>query len=709
MTPISHKRTPPDRVAIWCGGACLIAAGVLAYSNSFDGPFIFDDRLSIPQNATIRHLWPITGPLHVPGEGRTVDARPVLNLSLALSYALSGYAVWGYHLLNLIIHLLAALTLFGVVRRTAPLLAGPAAAPSRLPAEGPLAPGAPGIRRTLVPTAATALALAIALVWELHPLQTESVTYMIQRAESLMGLFYLLTLYGFIRAETAGLRGATAWRFASWLACLAGMGTKEVMVSAPLIVLAYDARFVAGSWRTALRLRRGYYLALAATWIPLAVLVIHSRSRGGSTGTNEAVGPLQYWLTQPGAITRYLRLTFWPAGQVFNYGAVWVESVKALAAPILVVGGLMVATAYGLLRRAGGGWANVGFLGLWFFAVLAPSSLVPGALQTVVEHRMYLASIPVIAGVALGLVAAGRRHRLWGPGAVAALGLALALPCAWATHRRNTDYASAVAIFLHDVAVQPDNPDAQAGLGSEYLRESRADLAVAPLRAAARLKPAWMLPEYDLGVALVILNQPAEAEAHYRKAMREDPDMDLYRVSFFLFQIQQGRREEAMRELGDWIRAKPSRAITLRATARRLERTKQTAGLIALSETLVRVLPDEPSTHIDLGVALAQLGRLAEAIDCYRDALRLDPVSAEAHYDLGQALAADHRPTEALAEFRAALKSRPNFTMAHLRLADVLAQSGAKDQALLEYRAAARLDPDSAYAQEMVARLQAAP
>ena len=151
---------------------CLLAAGFVAYHNSFSGVFLFDDHPSILQNPHVRHLWPLTGtPFNAPSYGG-MAGRPVAIFTLALNYAWGGFHVWGYHLANLLIHLLAALTLFGLVRRT---LLG-----KRL--------------LTHYGHVATGLALTMALLWTVHPLQTESVTYIIQRSESLTGLFYLLTL-----------------------------------------------------------------------------------------------------------------------------------------------------------------------------------------------------------------------------------------------------------------------------------------------------------------------------------------------------------------------------------------------------------------------------------------------------------------------------------------------------------------------------------
>ncbi|HUI06351.1 MAG TPA: hypothetical protein VL486_05040, partial [Verrucomicrobiae bacterium] len=168
----------------------VVAAGLLAYQNSFTGSFVLDDYASIPGNPTIRRLWPIWQPLSPPHRGwLTVEGRPLINLSLAINYALSGYNVWGYHALNLAVHILAGLTLLGIVRRT---LLQPAL-------------------RARFGAVASELALATAVLWTVHPLQTESVTYIVQRAESIMGLFYLLTLYCFIRGAESPLAGNGKW------------------------------------------------------------------------------------------------------------------------------------------------------------------------------------------------------------------------------------------------------------------------------------------------------------------------------------------------------------------------------------------------------------------------------------------------------------------------------------------------------------------
>ena len=151
-----HSSTAPTSRHLLWAAAAIIAATVAAYVNVLTGPLVLDDTGTIADNASLRHLataW------HPPGNGIPVSGRPVANLSFALNYAISGTAPWSYHLANLAIHLLAALTLLGVVRRT--LLPRFGAKP------------------------AFALALAVALLWAVHPLQTSAVSYLSQRVESL--------------------------------------------------------------------------------------------------------------------------------------------------------------------------------------------------------------------------------------------------------------------------------------------------------------------------------------------------------------------------------------------------------------------------------------------------------------------------------------------------------------------------------------------
>lgn len=372
----------------------IAMAALAAYHNCFTVPFVFDDGPATLDNASIRKLWPVWNAF-TPPAGTTVAGRPIANLTLAINYALSGIDLWSYHALNLLIHILGGLTLFGVVRRTLlrPVLSG-------------------RFGRDAAP-----LALAIALLWTLHPLQTEAVTYVVQRVESLMGLFYLLTLYCFIRSIESAR--PLRWQICTIIACLLGMATKEVMVTAPVLMLLYDRTFVAGTFRKAWQQRWGLFLGLSATWLPLALLVAGTGgSRNGSAGFTGAIAPVSYWLTQFEAVARYLWLSVWPHPLVFDYGPFLVHGPGEVLPYALTVVALAALTVIALWRRPA-----IGFLGAWFFVILAPTSVVPVATQTMAEHRVYLPLAAVVSMLAIGVYAmsggggAAMLGTAWGAGA----------------------------------------------------------------------------------------------------------------------------------------------------------------------------------------------------------------------------------------------------------------------------------------------------
>lgn len=598
--------TRRDPARVW-PGLVIFLAGVAAYANSLSAPFIFDDIDAIRENPTIRSLGSAWSPPH---EGSGVDSRPVVNVSFALNYAAGELNVRGYHATNLAIHLLAGLALFGVVRRT---LAQPvsSAKPS-----------------------ATPLALVVALLWTLHPLQTESVTVVTQRTESLMGLFYLSSLYGFIRAwENPGGR---RWQFFSVAACLLGMGTKEVMVSAPLLVLLYDRTFVAGNFRSAWQQRRGYYAALATTWLLLGWLVASSGgARGGAAGTASGITPWTFALTQCEAIGLYLKLALWPDPLVLDYGTgVVTRPFQVLPQGLLVVV-LVAGTIIALWRRPV--W---GFIGAWFLAILAPSSsFLPLATQTIAEHRMYL---PLAAVVVAGIVAA---HRWLGRGTVVA-GLVLAAGFGALTFVRNQDYRTAISIWEDNVKKMPGNARAHSNLGLALGAEGRTDEAIAELREAIRLQADIPFAHYNLGLALSRLNRDTEAVPLFEEELRLQPAYAPAWCDLGLSLYQLGRRDEAVAAYEKALRFKPDYPDALERLGVTLASLGRLPEAVARHEQALKLRPDSPGIHQNLGIALALSGQLPKAIEQFERAILLDPSFAEAHLALARALTDTGRPQE---------------------------------------------------------------
>jgi Flp pilus assembly protein TadD len=547
-----------------------------------------------------------------------------------------------------------------------------------------------------------AFAFAVALLWSLHPLQTESVTYVVQRAESLMGLLYLLTMYCFIRGaemEPAG-RGSRLWFGLSWLACVCGMATKEVMVSAPLIVLLYDRTFVSGTLRSAWVRHGRIHAALFASWILLAALVAGTGgSRGGTSGFGLGLPWWQYALTQFPAVARYLRLSLLPSGQDLFYPVRWIHSAAAVAPAACLVCALAGVSIAGLLRRRW--WGLAGF---WFFAILAPTSLVPGMTQTIAEHRMYLALAPVmIVAVAALLRISGlfsaRAGSSWKSRAAASsplLCVILAALLGLATARRNRVYASEVVLwgdtaaksaespyvqnnfgvalaaagrnaeaarrFKDAVTLAPDYAEAHNNLALALAEGGRLSEAIAEYGRAIALRPDYAEAETNLGVALSASGRQAEALGHFGRAVRLAPGYAEAHNNLAAALAQGGRLDEAIAEYRSVLRLMPGRAEVSYNLANAFLAAGRTADAIAQFREAVRLKPDYVEALSNLGAMIAQAGRLPEAIGLYERALEIAPGDADIHYNLGLALRAAGRGPEADRQLEAAARLRPGAT-----------------------------------------------
>ena len=697
--PVAVPR-PVGRARLLAAAGAIVLAGLAAYHNTFRVPFLFDDPPAILQNPGLRHLWPPWSAFDPSAPASAVTGRPVANLTLAFNYALSGSDPWSYHALNLLIHVLAGLALFGLVRRT---LLQPAL-------------------RARFGKDAFLLAWSVALLWTVHPLQTEAVTYTVQRVESLMGLCFFLTFYCFIRAvetttgpRTTGQqatgpvvsgpwsRGPRSSRTSIWsalsvLACLLGMATKEVMSVAPVLVFLYDRTFAAGSFREAWRRRRGLYLSLAATWLPLLALVAGTGwNRVGTAGFNVGIAPWAYWLTQFEALPRYLALALWPHPLVFEYGTFWVHRAGEIVPGALVVVPLLAATLVALRKIPA-----AGFLGAWFFAILAPTSLVPGTMQMIVEHRMYLPLAAVLAALVLGLHSAFRRSTL-----TLTFTLTLALALAFLTFSRNSDYRSELALWGDTVVKRPDNARALKGLGVALDHVGRAAEAIPVDEHALGQDPGDIELVDNLAVALEHAGRNAEAIRRYEEALRIRPDYPEAHSNLGNALGRDGRIPEAIAEYETAVRLRPDFAEFHYNLAGALDRAGRTAAAIAHYQAALRIRPAAGMPHYDLGLALEQLGRMDAAIAEYTEALRLEPDLPEAHNNLGTALARAGRLPAAVAHLRAAVRLRPTFAKAHFNLGNALIASGRWDAAIAEYEEALRLQPDYPAARANLERARA--
>ncbi|HTU19588.1 MAG TPA: tetratricopeptide repeat protein [Gemmataceae bacterium] len=629
----SHK---PDASQAWTAETArrwyilfLAAAGLAAYLNSFSGVFLFDDEHAILHNAIVR------GEL---SSWRNVlsQQRPLALLTLAANYRIGVFNVCGYHLVNLAIHLSAGLVLYDLVRRTLLL---PALAPR-------------------FARAAPELALGMALLWLVHPLQTESVTYICQRAEALMGLFYLLTVYCLLRGDVAP-RGHI-WDVVAVLCCILGMASKEVMVTAPLLAILYDRAFLSPSWLALLRRRWVFYLALACSWGVLAVsfraafhtsepaVVFQNEARvtdAAAPSPEKITGgfgmkgltPTLYALSQPGVILHYLRLAVWPDGLCLDYSWPVAGSVSEIAPASCVLLTLLGATLWACWRSP-----PLAFVGAWFFLILAPTSSIMPINDLAVEHRMYLslasvAVLVVLGGYALGPLAAGRlgidrRLLPWLGGGLLVIAI---LSLGLRTRLRNADYRSDLTMWADVVAQRPANARGHNNLGRALMDRGRLRDAAHEFRLAIRLRPEYDLSHSNLGTVLLRVGDPVSAIPEFETAVRLNP-----------------WNQRAQNNLGNLLMGQGQ-------LSRAAEHLRQA----------MQIDPHDPLAPLNLGMTLQLQGEWAEAADAYRRVLVLKPEDMDAHRGLAFVLHRLGQTAEGRSEYQESLRLDPTWPQTSLQMA----------------------------------------
>lgn len=564
------------RTMRWIAIFAIVLAGAIAYANSFNREFIgLDAKESIRDNPHIRVLWPLSESMSLDlldetlaidegAKGGTLVRRPFLSFLFALNYKLSGGDARGFHAVNVLIHIAAGLVLFGIVRRTLERYTRAAGA------------------------RATVLAGVVAVLWVVHPLQTEAVTNVVQRAESMMGLCLLLALY-------CALRGFDSPRPMPWYAgataaCAAGMGMKETMVVAPVVVLLYDYTFVSPSFAAALRRHAGLHLGLAATWLILIALIVftaHDAAKDFQEGKT-----LPYVLAQPAVILEYLRLSLWPH-PLYMYVNTTVWAVVAGVTPSwrIVVPGMVVLvllgiTATGLWRRR---WW--GFAGAWFFVILAPTSSFVATSDVIQEHRMYLSLAAVI--VLVVLAADLLLRRFLSSRQAAATGVIVATAVAalfvWRVQARNVDYRTEFAMIHPD-----DMRNVHAILAQHELARGRLDLALEQFRAAHEYIP----------------TEKALAEAHY----------DLGNLL-----LRYGHDELARKQFELSVETNPRFGDAHNNLAAMLAIAGDLDGARAHLREALQWSPRFPAANNNLGLIELKAGNLDAAIEQFEEALRIIP------------------------------------------------------------------------------------
>lgn len=580
----------------------LAVVATLIYANTFSVPFQFDDESYVVNNPAIRDFSTFLSPREIAGGDSysPTGIPPALRfafmtrilgyVTLAVNYHLHGLNLTGYHIVNLLLHILNAWLLFAILRHAFRSTEEPGDEPSG------------------------AAAFIATLLFLCHPIQTHAVTYITSRFVLLASFFSLLSLASYIRFRTAGEGRGRPFQALAVVSAALGMICKEFTFTLPFLIALYELCFFRAGLRE--RLRSLAPLCLAMPVIPLLVFLqrgsvnaLDSTMRTITAADSSHISRIDYLLTQFRVIVMYLRLLFFPVGQNVDHD---ITVQHTLAAPPVLASFLLLAALLGLavwrlvrsLRRNEALDTRIIPFGIiWFFVALSvESSIIPlGELQA--EYRLYLPSIGIItASVALAVMAA-RRYARGRAVFHAAAALVIVALCV-ATVLRNRVWQSEISLWQDAAAKSPAKVRPHQNLALYYGMQGQLDPARQELQKALAIEPNNYELHNNLGIIYKQQGDLGRAIQEYLLVLKLEPGDAMAHYNLGNIYLAQGRLPEAIREY----------------------------------QSCIGIARDYDEAHHNLGIALDRSGRLDEAIVEYRRAVELNPENVNARNNLMQAL-----------------------------------------------------------------------
>ena len=513
----------------------LIVVGLLAYSNTFQVPFLFDDEGSIQMN---RGVHGISNFLN--GGYNFLPNRVLGYLSFALNYQLSGFDVTSYHIVNLVIHIINAQLVYALTR---------------------LSLNTPHLKRNFSDIQIGLFAFVVALLFISHPVQTQAVTYIVQRLTSLCALLYLTSLVCYVRwrldysESTSFLNGiASPWFAVSFMAAVLAMKTKEIAFTLPVIIVLYEYTFF--GWPRGKLFGQMAPLLLTVVIIPYTVFsTINPLIQSGGSLLSDVTSPAynivrvtrwEYLYTQFSVILTYIRLLILPVQQTLDYDYPLNHS---LAEPKAFISLLVLLLLFSLAvylfikshrvvipdgkEKEDTGPANLiipdaplyrlaAFGIFWFFITLSVESSIIIIQDVIFEHRLYLPSFGfflfIVSCSALGLKRLAPKTRDI-RSAAALVAAILVLILASATFARNSVWHDWTSIWGDSAIKSPNKPRVHLilGIGHFYLQQMKE--ALREYQEAARLKPDYIEAYYNIGLVHKALKQHTESIGAFQRSL----------------------------------------------------------------------------------------------------------------------------------------------------------------------------------------------
>lgn len=677
---------------------CLFTVVALSlYWHTLDYPFVFDDYQNIVENPHIRLTSLNWEGLQQAATSSNLRERPIANLSFALNYYFGDYSPRGYRLVNVLLHGLTAFFVYVFCRLTI-LLARPNDDDDGVAAF-------PDI-----------LAGIIALLWLVHPLQTQSVTYIVQRMNSMAVCFYMGALCLYIIGRRCRSGSSQAWCYTGAVAVwLIAMGSKQIAFTGPFVVLLYEWYFFRKLSIAWLKKYAVYVVMsmIAATVLGLALIQYNPINKVRETYRLRDFTMEQRLLTEPRVVIYYVTQLLAPHPSRLNLDHDFTISTSpftpltTLPAILALCAALVLAVVIARRDRL------LSFCILWFFIHLAiESSFV--ALEIAFDHRMYMPAVGCLLGIVYGLhrIKPIQRH---GHVAAVVVGIVALLFIFW-TYQRNLVWSSALTLWEDCAGKSPNKARTQNNVGMELAKLERYGEAKERLQTAVDLDPNYYKAYTNLGIVYAKLGQYDQAIASYNKALKSLPEDA----------ASHNNLASAYRETGHWQLSQTHYQRAIKADPYHLdahiglgnvymEMSSAFDDARSLFDHALTFSPDNPQLYNNIGIAYARekkferakeyfakalahgpataevlcnlanvhrdTGRHGDAVDYYEKALASDSTFVKAAYNAGRMLLSQDEPAAAEKWLRQAIEIQPDHSEAQRQLDQALRHQGRGSQA----------------------------
>jgi tetratricopeptide (TPR) repeat protein len=586
---------------------CLICLGLalailVAYAPVWHAGFItYDDPAYVTANPHVQGGLSWSGLRWALTTGQASNWHPLTWISHMLDFQLYGMNPAGHHLTSVVLHLANSILLFLLLQRM---------------------------------TKATWPSAMVAALFALHPLHVESVAWVSERKDVLSALFWILTIWAYVRwveESGAGRAGGKTFYILSVVLFALGLAAKPMLVTLPFVLLLLDY------WP--LQRRQAPIAGLVAEKIPFFVLSACScavtffvQFRGGSVMPLARLPFGMRVSNVPVACARYVAKIFWPAHLAIAY--------PMLRWPLWAVAGaallLLLLSGFALWRVRTQPWLAVGWF--WFLGTLVPViGVVQVGMQSMADRYSYIPGIGLFIAVVWAARGLGGR-------APAILGGLAAAICLVLTARQAATWKNDRTLFLHAIQNTTGNFIAYAGLGDYEAQHGETNTGISHLETSVRINPNYPNARNNLGRILLMEGRNDDALAQLQKAVALDPGLADARYNLGYALLAGGRVGEALDQFQAQVNLQPDDFKAQNNMGAILLQNGLAGDAIPFLQKAVAIKPAGAGAHYLLGNALFRMGRVAEAISQYEQSIQLDPDHVQARNDLAWILACDPDP-----------------------------------------------------------------